>query len=89
MQTSGTTAVFQVQIISVRGATAQSDIAIDDLQIYDGQCRQGACSFENGLCSWHQAYDDDTNWSLGVVRCHGYNFIGLKIFFFQVKSSFS
>ena len=69
LQTSGATAVFQVSIVAIRGATAQSDVAIDDVQLYDGVCQQGACNFENGLCSWHQVYDDDTNWSFGVVSC--------------------
>ena len=83
VQTAGSAAVFQVSITTVRGPSAQSDVAIDDLQIYDGLCQQGACNFENGLCSWHQVYDDDANWSYGVVRCRGDTFWR---FFFQPET---
>ncbi|XP_041467516.1 MAM and LDL-receptor class A domain-containing protein 1-like [Lytechinus variegatus] len=49
------------------GATGLSDIAIDDISVYPGNCsgRSDICDFFVDFCDWEQAVDDDTDWLIG------------------------
>ncbi|XP_022101846.1 MAM and LDL-receptor class A domain-containing protein 1-like [Acanthaster planci] len=65
---SGLDAGFTVAMEVIRGDSSQSDIAIDDLSIWQDECPSPLlsfnCSFEQGPCGWTQSNDDDYNLAL-------------------------
>ncbi|XP_038052898.1 MAM and LDL-receptor class A domain-containing protein 2-like isoform X3 [Patiria miniata] len=63
------TSDFQVAIEARRGVSSTSDIAIDDVDLSEGECPDldtgFDCSFEEGYCGWEQVVSNqDANWKL-------------------------
>lgn len=54
--------------IGLRGDSSLGNIGLDDIKLEIGECPSyGACSFEDGYCSWHNVPDkrDIFDWELG------------------------
>ncbi|XP_064619815.1 MAM and LDL-receptor class A domain-containing protein 1-like isoform X2 [Lineus longissimus] len=62
-----TSSPFTVVFQAVRGSDYLSDIAIDDIFIFDSQCPDATddfnCTFEDGICGWEQDFEDDFDWN--------------------------
>ena len=59
--------IFQL-LTGLRGETSLGNIGLDDIKLETGECLSyGACSFEEGFCSWHNIFDkrDKFDWELG------------------------
>ncbi|XP_022088962.1 MAM and LDL-receptor class A domain-containing protein 1-like isoform X2 [Acanthaster planci] len=60
---------FTIAIEAIRGSGHASDIAFDDVTIFQGECPRDTsvgfdCDFEGGYCGWIQFSDDGANWAL-------------------------
>nr|XP_039270832.1 MAM and LDL-receptor class A domain-containing protein 1-like [Styela clava] len=54
---------FKLVWEAVRGPTATSDMAIDDISFIDGECPPpGTCDFEIDMCFWENEPDNDMDW---------------------------
>ena len=62
---------YQIVFEGVRGAGYQGDIALDDIEVSEGQCPATAnCDFESPIsqlkfCGWNQYPGDNFDWSRG------------------------
>ncbi|CAH1786792.1 unnamed protein product, partial [Owenia fusiformis] len=54
---------YQVVFQAYRGTARSGYMAIDDVEILDGECDpQASCGFEVDTCTWQQGRDDDLDW---------------------------
>lgn len=63
-----TTKRFQLVFAAARLNGPNFDIAIDDVIVNGGSCSvEGSCTFDHGLCTWRQVFEDDLDWTLYTV----------------------
>ncbi|XP_041460949.1 MAM and LDL-receptor class A domain-containing protein 1-like [Lytechinus variegatus] len=59
--------LYSVLLNATVGNDINSDIAVDDINFYPGNCsgRSDICDFSHNFCDWAQGTDDETDWLLG------------------------